>query len=158
MKIKTVPASILYHKIDDDVLNFNSKIKRICEKMTLVLYESNGIGLSAPQVGISLRIFLVNWNNRVREFINPKIIKHSIEKEEMEEGCLSIPGILSSVERSKRIEIEAYDVRGKMVTLKLDGMLARIAQHECDHLDGILFWDRLPYEQKEYLQKEYMKR
>ncbi len=118
------------------------------ERLTLDMYEAmkhdNGIGLAAPQVGISARLFVVGLENEPpRIFINPRIVAMSEESSEYEEGCLSFPGLYFTVARPSAVDIEAVDIRGRPFRLSADGLLARVIQHEYDHLDGILFIDRV---------------
>ena len=116
--------------------------------MAQTMKEKNGIGLSAPQIGVSKRIIVVQTDFENQDFlavINPKIIKKSRETETGEEGCLSFPGIYLKIKRAKEIEIEGLDINGKKLNLKTKGLLARVFQHEIDHLDGVLFFNRLNF-------------
>jgi peptide deformylase len=112
--------------------------------MVETMYDEAGIGLAAPQVGISLRLMVVGHDERrePRALINPVIIDRGGEVT-AEEGCLSIPGIFAPVTRSEWVDLEAKDVEGRPVTIHGRGLLARVLQHEMDHLDGVLFIDRL---------------
>ena len=102
-----------------------------------------GVGLAGPQVGKKLRIFIALADDKMRRvFINPQIISTSQELSDYEEGCLSIPGVYETIRRPMRVTVQALNEKGKPFTLEADGLLARIIQHEVDHLDGILFIDR----------------
>ncbi|MFH1175346.1 MAG: peptide deformylase [bacterium] len=121
------------------VLNVDSfEIQELINLMYKTMGEKGGVGLAAVQVGNPIRIFVVDWKNKKYEFINPQIEKMSDKKEIQQEGCLSVPGVYVDVARSQKISISAVDRCGKKIKLKADGMLARIIQHEFDHLEGIL--------------------
>ncbi len=116
-------------------------------QMFQLMYEAKGIGLAANQVDLPLRLFVVNPAGDPEEgeehvFINP-VISHPKGQSEHEEGCLSIPGIVGNVRRPEYVRVQAYDLTGKEIQIQLDGMFARVVQHELDHLDGVLFTDRL---------------
>ena len=124
--------------------------------MFKTMYFSNGIGLAAVQVGVLKRLITIDVPKFGKyTMINPKIIYKSEEKSSYEEGCLSLPGIASMVERSKNITVEFMDIDGKIKKKDADGLLATCIQHEIDHLDGILFVDRLLPEEKLNKIKEY---
>jgi peptide deformylase len=112
--------------------------------MIETMYDEAGIGLAAPQVGISLRLMVVGHDARSepRALINPAIVGRGGEVT-AEEGCLSIPGVFAPVTRSEWVDLEAKDVDGRPVKIHGQGLLARVLQHEMDHLDGVLFIDRL---------------
>lgn len=129
-------VSIPVEKIDEDILV-------LTEKMFETVKRENGIGLAAPQVGRNIRLFIVFLNNEKYVFINPQIIGTSQDMCLMEEGCLSIPKIYECVQRPKAVRIQFMNLEGKIKTIDADGLLARVIQHENDHLNGILFIDRL---------------
>jgi len=107
---------------------------------------ANGIGLAAPQVGLSLRLCVINLEHLGLDpfaLINPKIVTKSWKKIEMEEGCLSIPGVFGIVKRPEKITVKAINLAGKENIVKADGLLARVIQHEVDHLDGILITSKI---------------
>lgn len=115
------------------------------QKMLAALVKEKGIGLAGPQVGILQRIFVVNVeDDSPLVFINPSIIETSQETAKYEEGCLSIPGIWADVVRPSTVKVQAWNEKGRPFVLEAGGLLARIIQHEYDHLEGILFIDRLP--------------
>jgi peptide deformylase len=116
--------------------------KETIKGMVSTMLEKDGVGLAAPQIGINDRIIVVNTKDRVIAMINPEITRKSITKEAMEEGCISVPGIFGNVKRNKKIDCIFYNEEGKRMKLKASGLLARIIQHETDHLDGILFIDK----------------
>jgi peptide deformylase len=104
---------------------------------------ADGVGLAAPQVDHPYRLFVVATDEGAKVFVNPKILMSSWRKEDDEEGCLSIPGVYGLVRRPKSIMIRAWDRYGKLFTIKARGLLARVIQHENDHLNGILFIDKV---------------
>ncbi len=110
--------------------------------------EGNGVGLAANQVGVAKRIFVAEISSKKGPskqyvFINPEIVAVTKETEVQEEGCLSFPGIWGPVERNLGLEIHGLDLAGKPVALKVEGLLARVCQHELDHLDGVVFVERM---------------
>ena len=121
----------------------SSEILKLIEEMGPIMFEKDGVGLAAPQVGVSKRVIVININDRAVPFINPKIIKKSILKDIKEEGCLSVPGVFGRVKRHSSIKVKFMDIEGNEHEIKARGYLARIFQHEIDHLDGLLFLDRL---------------
>jgi len=140
MKVITYPHPILRKKTKK-VTDF-SRIKKIIEEMKETMEKYQGIGLSANQVGLDLSLFVAKYNQKFYAIINPKILKVSKEKEEMLEGCLSLPKILANVKRPRSVVLEAFNEKGKKIKLKAKGLLARIFLHETDHLNGILIIDR----------------
>jgi peptide deformylase len=117
---------------------------KIGEDLIKSLHDGEGIGLAGPQVGLGERIFAVHVQGEdPRIFINPSIIETSQETVKYEEGCLSIPGQYADVIRPKTVKVQAWNEKGRPFTLEASGILARVIQHEYDHLDGILFIDRL---------------
>jgi len=118
------------------------QVQRLVDGMIETMHEANGVGLAAPQVGVSKRIIVAEVNERLHVLIDPKIVKH--EGEELgTEGCLSIPGVIGEVPRAVRVIVKGKNRKGRGITLDAGGMLARVLQHEVDHLDGILFLDRV---------------
>ena len=154
-------------KIGDEVLRekctpvkeFDSAFKMLTDAMFDELIEADGVGLAAPQIGISQRFFVVDIRDGKRYvFVNPEIVETSIEKGPYEEGCLSIPGVYHDVERPLRVTIQARNAEGKLFNLTADGLLARVIQHEYDHLEGKLFIDHLSPEEKAKTLKAYEKK
>ena len=132
LREKALPVS----NIDDD-------IRKLVDNMIETMYVEGGVGLAAPQVGVSKRIIIIDTEeNGVIVLINPVIIKREGETKE-EEGCLSVPGVYSPVRRSSAITVEAIDLDEKKIRITQEGFLAIALQHEIDHLDGYLFIDRL---------------
>lgn len=139
LRQKTVPFVFAEHNKE----NINELIK----EMRLAMKEADGIGLSANQIGYSFRVFVAqvpseNGGMKFYSVFNPHIEKYFSEKNKMEEGCLSVPGIFGLVERPNKLILTGFDKGGKAVKFKAWGLLARVFQHEMDHLDGKLFIDR----------------
>ena len=122
----------------------NKKTLRLIQDMKLTVKEAPGVGLAAPQVGENLMLAIINLEDVGPPFviINPKILSKSIKKTLMEEGCLSIPGYFVEVKRPKRIEAEVYNEDGKRMVIKGEGLLAKVLQHEIDHLNGVMIKDK----------------
>ncbi len=116
--------------------------KKLIKDMIQTMHEAEGVGLAAPQVGVSERIIVVDAGDGVIAMINPKIEKASGEDIDVE-GCLSIPGLRGYVKRANEIVVSGWQTDGKPVRYGIDGYVARIFQHEIDHLDGVLFTDKL---------------
>jgi peptide deformylase len=127
--------------------------RRLANNMIETMRVAPGVGLAANQVGVLERIFVWEVDDEVGVVVNPEIVTRSPEVEQSDEGCLSLPGLTYPVERSIEVTIEALDERGRPFTRTAEGLLARVFQHEIDHLDGILFVDRLP----ESLRREAMR-
>jgi peptide deformylase len=123
--------------IDEELLS-------LIAEMFVTMEKQNGVGLAAPQVGKLIRLFVITADDGVqRVFINPHIISFSDDLIEREEGCLSLPGIYNNIARPKKVTIQAINEQGKKFILEADGLLSRIIQHENDHLEGMLFIDRV---------------
>lgn len=154
LEIKIYPDPVLKEKAKP-VTTFDSKLKKFVENMIETMYVESGIGLAANQVGSLERVFVVDVSedgNNPLVFINPEITERS-GKKKGEEGCLSIPSYRDVVERSTTITIKAQDISGQEFTLQADGLMAVCIQHELDHLDGILFVDRLSHLKKQLFKK-----
>lgn len=117
------------------------KIKELLDDMAETMYAADGVGLAAPQVGVSQRIIVLDVGEGLIQLINP-VITNSEGQESASEGCLSIPGVYGDVERSSRVTVEGYERTGKPIRIQAEGLLARALQHEIDHLEGVLFIDR----------------
>ncbi|HBD94545.1 MAG: peptide deformylase [Spirochaetes bacterium GWF1_31_7] len=136
----------------------NDELKELIVDMFEVMYATDGIGLSAVQIGIHKRLFVMDVPGKGKmAVINPKISEVSKETSTYEEGCLSLPGISADITRPKKVKLEYTDVEGKPAVLKASGLLATCIQHEYDHLDGKLFVDRLKADEKLKKLMEYRK-
>ena len=114
-------------------------VKKLIREMKKIMLEANGVGLAANQVGSDLALFVAFVDNKFYAVINPKITEASREKVDIEEGCLSIPDTCGVVKRPAEITLEGMNIYGKKIKIKAWGLLARVFQHEVDHLSGILF-------------------
>ena len=150
------------------------KLKELIENMFETMYNASGVGIAAPQIGLSIRLFIVDTNpfaeddslsdndrNQLKSFkkifINPIIIDEKGDEWSFEEGCLSIPNIREGVLRQKQITIQYHDENFNKHTDSFDGLLARVIQHEYDHIQGILFTDKLSSFKKQLLKKKLLK-
>jgi len=127
----------------EPVASVTPEIERLIADLTETMYDSLGIGLAAPQVGVSLRLIVLDEGRGVaRAYLNPVIVAEG-GRAVGEEGCLSLPGIFADVERAEWVVVEAQAPTGAVIRQRARGLLARVFQHEIDHLDGVLFIDRL---------------
>ena len=160
--------SLEIYKLGDNVLRENAKriskvdnsIRNLAKEMIQSMYAAKGIGLAAPQIGINkeLLVFDINFEDSAAEpliLINPEISSYGTTLNSYEEGCLSIPGVYLNVVRPSTIKLRFRDEMGRPRKMKADGLLARCIQHEMDHLNGVLFVDRVT--SKEDLNKELIK-
>ena len=137
---------------------FDGEIQTLAEQMFETMYSYKGIGLAAVQVGKLIRLFITDIPNDVpRVFINPEIVETSVGQGTYEEGCLSVPEINADVIRPANVKIQAWNLKGRPFSLDADQLLARVIQHELDHLNGVLFIDRLNPKKRERLVKRYDK-
>jgi len=151
MEIVHYPHPILRHKTKP-VMKINDELREIAEEMKVLMTQSDGVGLAAIQVGLPLRLYVMKYIENIAEddidqaetlvFINPAISRKK-GMEISEEGCLSFPKLFMPVRRATEIQLTGYDLNGEKQSLRLQGFPARVAQHECDHLNGIVFTDRV---------------
>ena len=131
---------------------------KIAEDLIKTLHAEEGIGLAGPQVGLHERIFAIHvGEDEPRIFINPSIIETSQEMVNLEEGCLSIPKIYTTVIRPRAVKVQAWNEKGKPFIMEAQGIVARAILHEYDHLEGILFIDRIPEEKRNSLIAKFEK-
>ena len=149
LQLITYPHPTLRHR-SKPIVRVDARLKELVGEMFEIMYESRGVGLAANQVNLPIRLFIANPSGDKEEgpelvFINPEInrAKGAVEAEE---GCLSLPGINADVKRNKSLCVNAYDLNGNEINVEVSGFLGRIVQHEIDHLDGVLFIDRLTEE------------
>lgn len=143
LPIVTHPNPILREKTKEITDPKDPEIKELIFDMIETLEKSEqAVGLAAPQVGKNVSLCIIQFEGKTYILINPKIKSKSWSKEIFEEGCLSFPGKFIPVKRSRRVKIEALDRNGNKIVLKADGFLARVFQHEIDHLNGILYIDK----------------
>jgi peptide deformylase len=140
LEIKKAGDTVL-KEICQPVAKIDNKIRRLLDDMAETMYEANGVGLAAPQVGTAIRAVVIDVGNGLLELINPVIVEREGTATDTE-GCLSIPDIFGEVERSSKVTVEFTNRRNKKQQITGEGLLARCFQHELDHLDGVLFIDR----------------
>ena len=144
MQILTLGNELLRQKAQP-VKSIGPEYLKIAEELINALHAQKGIGLAGPQVGLMERIFAVHIEGDIpRIFINPSILETSLETYKYEEGCLSIPGMFSDVIRPQVVKVQAWNEKGRPFTLEANDIMARVILHEYDHLEGILFIDRIP--------------
>lgn len=142
LRICKLGEEVLRQKAEP-VKEVNDEIRKLAEEMFETMIEANGVGLAAPQIGLSIRMFVVIADDDVRRvFINPQITSTSSDSVEYEEGCLSIPSVYEKIYRPSKVTVQALDENGKPFILEAEDLLARIIQHENDHLDGVVFIDK----------------
>jgi peptide deformylase len=138
-------------KIDEEIL-------QLLDDMVETMHSSNGVGLAAPQIGVNKRVFVLDvGDGHIRKVINPKFLEFSDDLEENEEGCLSVPGIYKKVKRAAKVRISYLNESWEEVIEEADGLLARAFQHENDHLDAVLFVDKVSPVAKRMINKKLQK-
>jgi peptide deformylase len=137
----------------DPVTDFDAELRKLVADLTDTMKEAQGVGLAAPQIGVGLRVFTYYVDDQLGHLINPDL-DLSDDTETDDEGCLSFPGLAYPTKRSYGVVAKGFSVHGEPVTLEGSGMLARCVQHETDHLDGVLFIDRLDPDQRKLAMKE----
>lgn len=159
LDIRVLGDPILRRKAEP-VAEVDDEVRRLLDDMLETMYAADGVGLAAPQVGIGRRITVIDIRDPeigVLELINPEIEEVGGEVERSEEGCLSIPGLQEIVERPARVVVEALDRDGERRRIEGEGLLARALAHEVDHLDGVLFIDRVSPLKRQMLLKRWRK-
>jgi peptide deformylase len=137
----------------EPVRDFDAELRKLVKDLTDTMMEAPGLGLAAPQIGVGLRVFTYNIDDVVGHLINP-VLQLSDDEETDDEGCLSFPGLQYPTPRAHGLVATGFDMHGEPVTVQGTGQLARCVQHETDHLDGILFIDRLDPAQRKLAMKE----
>ena len=143
LPIITNPNPILRKKSVEIKQIQTKQFQQLCLDMAKTMKEKDGVGLAAPQIGQNIRLIVINAKDGAICMINPKITKKSLIKEWGEEGCLSIPNVFGQVKRHKKITCKYLDKNGKENKIQAQGLMARVIQHEIDHLDGVLFIDKI---------------
>ena len=157
MELKLVihPDELL-RETSSKVTDINEEIVSLADAMVEKMHAARGIGLAGVQVGYLHRMFVTHVEgDKPRVFINPSILETSVEMDDYDEGCLSIPAIYADVRRPEAVRVQAWNERGRPFTLDADGLLARVVQHENDHLNGVLFIDYLTDEVRENVMSGY---
>ena len=150
-------------KTADPVEAFDDRLRALVEDMFETMYHAEGVGLAAPQIGLSERILVVDVRDeddpQAGRFalVNPEIVAVSRETEKASEGCLSIPGLEETVERPAVVEVRGFDAEGNPFSVSATDLLGRALQHEIDHLDGVLFLDRVSPLKRRMLLKKWRK-
>ncbi|MBC7713314.1 MAG: peptide deformylase [Rhizobacter sp.] len=175
LPISVFPAPIL-KKVAAPVTEFNDELRSLIKDMFYTMYHAPGIGLAAPQVGVSLRLFVMDiWFEREKVTLpdgsteyryfdfKPMVVINPVFKEKSgeivhEEGCLSVPGVYEDVKRAEFVTLEYQDMHGNHHTLEADELLSVCLQHENDHLDGIVFIERLSFLKKQLIEKKFLKK
>ena len=137
----------------EPVTDFDAELRRLVKDLTETMMDAPGLGLAAPQIGVGLRVFTYYVDDEIGHLINPDL-SLSAEQETDDEGCLSFPGLAYPTPRAYAVVARGFDQYGEPVTLEGSGQLARCVQHETDHLDGVLFIDRLDPAQRKLAMKE----
>jgi len=157
LKIEMLGSPVLRREARE-VVSIDPELRKLIDDMFDTMYAAEGIGLAGPQVGVEKRVLVVDLNDEEHPrfaLVNPTCVERSTVTEKGEEGCLSIPGVSALVDRPISVTVEGLDARGEPVRIEAEGLLARCLQHEIDHLDGILFIDRLSSLKRSMLLKKY---
>ena len=146
----------------EPVEEFDDDLRELVRDMFETMYAADGIGLAAPQIGISRRVLVIDLRREEQPeaklaLINPSVVWTSDETDKASEGCLSIPGLEEVVERPWEVRVEGFDPDGNPVTIEADELFSRALQHEIDHLDGVLFPDRISALKRRMLMKKWKK-
>jgi peptide deformylase len=155
LKITEYPARVLA-AVGEPVTEFDAKLAKLCEDMFETMYAEEGVGLAAPQIGLSLRLFVMDCEGIKLVAANPAII-HAEGEQAGEEGCLSVGKIHSPLKRAARATLRAQDVNGNWYEREAEGLAARCFQHETDHCDGTLFINRLSPLKRDMVLKRFRK-
>lgn len=156
--ICTYPETVLRHKAQP-VMAIDADVQCLIDEMIETMYAAPGIGLAAPQVGVSLQLFVVDItggreSQALHIFINPEIVTASGRLRE-DEGCLSVPGVYGPTPRAECVLVRGMDRAGNVVEVQGEGLLARAFQHEMDHLQGMLFFDRMGLVGRDLMKRKY---
>src|ERR671933_2286398 len=155
LKITEYPARVLA-QVGEPVTKFDAELRRLCDDMFETMYAEEGVGLAAPQVGLSLRLFVMDCDGIKLVAANPEILAAEGEQEG-EEGCLSVGKIAAPLKRAARVRLRAQDARGEAFEQEAEGLAARCFQHETDHCDGFLFIDRLSPLRRDMVKRRFQK-
>lgn len=159
MRIRKLGDEVLRQKCET-VTVFDDELKELEARMYETMEQAEGVGLAGPQVGVTKRIFVIEIpaENIRQTFVNPQIIETSFETGIYNEGCLSLPGLEHELERPARVTVNALTTDGKPFTVKAEGLFARAIQHENDHLNGILYIDRLDENERKRMEIMFKKK
>ncbi len=154
-KITEYPEEVL-GKVGKPVEKFDEELEKLCEDMYETMYDAEGVGLAAPQIGLNLRLFVMDCEDVKLVAANPEIIETSGEQSGSE-GCLSVGKVPAVVVRAQKVKIKAQDLKGKWFEREAEGYAARCFLHETDHCDGKLFIDHLPKMRRDMVVKKFQK-
>lgn len=143
LPLVTIPNPSLRQPSQPVSLPLTQDVKDFIKDMVVAMIEYDGVGLAAPQVGRNINIIVINTEEAPTVYINPVVKKTSWRKDKQEEGCLSVPGVFGVVRRPIIVTVEYNDLEGNLISEELNSFLARVFQHEVDHLNGILFTDKV---------------
>jgi len=147
--IRVVPDEVLRKKAKK-VSNIDTSVQRLVNDMIDTLHDASGVGLAAPQVGVSLRVVVIEvTDGETLVLINPEVIKREGERT-VDEGCLSVPGYRGEVKRAQKVKVKALDRTGKLIRITGDELLGQALEHEIDHLNGVLYTDYIDDPSKLY--------
>jgi peptide deformylase len=160
-KVKVLGDPVLREEAEE-VVAYDEGLRSLVRDMFETMYHEEGIGLAAPQIGVSQRVIVLDLRREDHDdepiaLVNPRLTWKSTETAKQTEGCLSIPGLEEIVERPAKVRLEAHDPEGEPIEIEADDLLARALQHEVDHLDGILFIDRVSALKRRMLLKKWKK-
>jgi peptide deformylase len=160
-KVKVLGDPVLREEAEE-VVAYDQDLRSLVRDMFETMYHEEGIGLAAPQIGVPRRVIVLDLRREDHDdepiaLVNPRLTWKSTETAKQTEGCLSIPGLEEIVERAAKVRIEARDPEGEPIEMEADDLLARALQHEVDHLDGILFIDRVSALRRRMLLKKWKK-
>lgn len=158
MEILVHPNPVLADRAGEIEPAADSSLRALVRKMAEAMYDNAGVGLAAPQIGIQKRVIVFDIDDELGALCNPVITERSDETSIDDEGCLSVPGINVPVERSVSVVCEGLNLDGDPVVVQAHDFLARVLQHEIDHLDGVIILDRLTPEQRKFAIREYNNR
>lgn len=156
MEIVTHPDEVLRREAEP-IEEITEEVRDLADKMTEIMFRQEGIGLAAPQIGVSKQLIVVDLEDEFHILANPEIAERSGEEESMEEGCLSVPGPEAPVNRAEEVVVKGINLDGEEVELRREGLAARVFQHEVDHVKGMLFIDRLSEAERSLTLREYRK-
>jgi peptide deformylase len=134
--------------VSDEVRAFDSRLQSLVEDLVEATKLPGRAGVAAPQIGVNLRVFSYNVNGQTGYIVNPRLVETSGEKVLVDEGCLSVPGLWHKTPRWEFARVVGQDADGNEIELAGDGLMAQMLQHECDHLDGLVYLDRLEPEER----------
>lgn len=140
-EIRVIGDPVL-HERAREVTEFDRGLRKLAKRMIRIMRDAPGVGLAAPQVGVLQRLLVYDVDDDPRAVVNPVLYEFSDEREESDEGCLSVPGVVMPVDRSLSLRVRGFDASGEALDFRAEGLEARVIQHECDHLEGVLIVDR----------------